>query len=226
LFRVVFRETAWGTNANSRLRSSGRERSPWSPSRKSGRSAETMLGRRPGTGTLTMTEVVVSNIPDEGLMLSFQEDAAALDLTAPGARFIQPVTADVLLRKAGDAVSVTGRLALSVMFECVDCLREFLASFEIPVEAQYLPGSPSLVAGEHVMPVEEAENYYYRDDVIELDDLVREEVLLAIPYKPLCTPDCRGLCPQCGVDLNTETCQCAPPPDPRLAALRQFFKNP
>jgi len=184
-----------------------------------------MLGCWTGTGTLTMTEVVVSNIPDEGLTLSFHEDPAALDLTAPGARFIQPVTADVLLRKAGDAVSVTGRLALSVMFECVDCLREFLASFEIPVEAQYLPGSPSLVAGEHVMPVEEAENYYYRENVIELDDLVREEVLLAIPYKPLCTPDCRGLCPQCGVDLNTETCQCAPPPDPRLAALRQLFKN-
>src|SRR5207244_826969 len=95
------------------------------------------------------------------------------------------------------AVSVTGRLALSVMFECVDCLREFLASFEIPVEAQYLPGSPSLVAGEHVMPVEEAENYYYRDDVIDLDELVREEVLLAMPYNPLCKPDCRGLCPQC-----------------------------
>ena len=164
-----------------------------------------MLRRRLGTGTLTMTEVVVSNIPDEGLTLSFQEDAAALDLTAPGARFIQPVTADVLLRKAGDTVSATGRLALSAMFECVDCLREFLASFEIPVEAQYLPGSPSLVAGEHVMPVEEAENYYYRDDVIELDDLIREEVLLAIPYKPLCKPDCRGLCPQCGVDLNMET---------------------
>ena len=66
----------------------------------------------------------------------------------------------------------------------------------------------------------------YRDEVLDLDDLVREEVLLAMPYKPLCKSDCRGLCPHCGVDLNTETCQCAPPPDPRLAALRQFFKKP
>jgi uncharacterized protein len=122
-------------------------------------------------------------------------------------------------------VSVTGRLTLSIMCECVDCLCEFLATLEVPVNAQYLPGSPSLVAGEHVMPVEEAENYYYRDDVIVLDDLVREEVLLAMPYKLLCKPDCRGLCAQCGRDLNTGTCGCAPPPDPRLAALRQYLKD-
>ena len=184
-----------------------------------------MLDQETGTGTLTMTEVVVSKIPDEGLTLSFQEDAVVLELSLSGARFIQPVAVDLLLTKAGDAVAVTGRLTLSVLFECVGCLREFLASFEIPVAAQYVPGSPSLVAGEHVMPVEEAENYYYRDDVIELDDLVREEVLLAMPYKPLCKPDCRGLCPQCGRDLNTETCQCAPPPDPRLAALCQYLKH-
>jgi uncharacterized protein len=172
-----------------------------------------------------MTEVAVAEIPEEGLTLSFHEEPAALDLSVAGARFIHPVEADVTLQKTGDAVLVTGRLALPIMFECVSCLREFVAPFEIPVEAQYVPGDPSLQSGEHVMPVEEAENYYYRDDVIALDDLVRQEVLLALPYKPLCTPDCRGLCAQCGQDLNISTCACAPPPDPRLAALRQHLKN-
>ena len=172
-----------------------------------------------------MTEVVVSKIPGDGLPLSFREDADTLELSVVGARFIQPVDADLFVQKTGDVVFVTGRLSLALMYECVDCLREFLATFEVPVNAQYLPGSPSLIAGEHVMPVEEAENYYYRDDRMVLDELVREEILLAMPYKPLCKPDCRGLCAQCGHDLNTGACECAPPPDPRLAALRRYFKN-
>jgi uncharacterized protein len=172
-----------------------------------------------------MTEVIVSDIPPEGRELIFAEDAQALDLSADGARFIQPITAELLLQKTGDAVRVTGHLALSVMFECVGCLREYMASFDIPVDAQCLPGTPSTLAGEHPMPPQEAENYYYRDNTILLDELVREEVLLAIPYKPLCKSDCRGLCAQCGQDLNIETCGCAPPPDPRLAALREYFNK-
>ena len=173
-----------------------------------------------------MTEVPVATIPEEGMTLSFQEEPAALELSVAGAQFIEPVAADVVLQKAGDAILVSGRLALPIMFECVSCLREFVADCDIPVEAQYVPGAPSLMTGEHVMPVEEAENYYYRDDVIVLDDLVREEVLLSLPYKPLCKPDCRGLCAQCGQDLNIVACACAPPPDPRLAALREHLKQP
>ena len=172
-----------------------------------------------------MTEVVVSKISEDGLSVSFREEADSLELSVIGGRFVQPVDADLFVQKTGDVVFVTGRLSLALMYECVDCLREFLATFEVPVNAQYLPGSPSLIAGEHVMPVEEAENYYYRDDRMVLDELVREEVLLALPYKPLCKPDCRGLCAQCGQDLNAGACACAPPPDPRLAALRRYFKN-
>jgi uncharacterized protein len=75
------------------------------------------------------------------------------------------------------------------------------------------------------MPTEEAENYYYRDEVLILDDLVRQEVILAVPFSPQCRAECRGLCPQCGQDLNAETCSCAPPPDPRWAVLREYLKK-
>ena len=171
-----------------------------------------------------MTEVKVSEIPEEGLSLSLREDPAALDLTVPGGRFLEPVSVDVFLVKADKAVLATGRITVPVAFECVRCLREFPASLDIPVSTQFLP-PPELPLGEHPMPPDEAEDYYYRDDAIVLDDLVREEVLLAVPFNPQCRAECLGLCPQCGQDLNKERCACAPPPDHRWAVLRQHLKG-
>jgi uncharacterized metal-binding protein YceD (DUF177 family) len=55
---------------------------------------------------------------------------------------------------------------------------------------------------------------------IDLEPLFREQFVLAVPYAPLCSETCKGLCPQCGIDRNTATCSCTPPIDPRLAALK------
>jgi uncharacterized protein len=60
----------------------------------------------------------------------------------------------------------------------------------------------------------------YTGDVIDLEPLVREQFVLSIPYAPLCKEDCRGLCPQCGIDRNVASCECAAPIDPRFAALQ------
>ena len=67
---------------------------------------------------------------------------------------------------------------------------------------------------------------YYRDDQIDLNELVREQFYLALPMKPLCREDCRGLCPQCGVNWNTGTCECGSGwEDPRLAPLKGLIKE-
>ena len=171
-----------------------------------------------------MAQVKVSEIPEEGLSLSVKEDPAELDLRVAGVRFLEPISVDVFLSRAAPAVTAAGRITVPVAFECVRCLREFLAALDIPISTQFVP-PPELPLGEHPMPPEEAEDYYYRDDVIVLDDLVREEVLLAVPFNPQCRADCRGLCAQCGQDLNRGACACAPPPDPRWAVLRQHLKG-
>ena len=172
-----------------------------------------------------MDRVQVSEIPEEGLSLSVKEDPAALDLTITGVRFLEPISVDVFLVKAEKAVMTTGRITVPVAFECVRCLREFPSSLDIPLSTQFVPAPPQLPSGEHPMPSEQAEDYYYRDDVIVLNDLVRQEVLLAVPFSPQCRADCRGLCSQCGQDLNRGECACAPPPDPRWAVLRQHLKG-
>ena len=172
-----------------------------------------------------MPQIPISEIPEEGLPLSYSEDPAELEFAVPGARFLQPIAVDLLLVKAAQVISATGRIKASVTCECVRCLSQFLVPLDIPVATQFLPALPPLPLGEHQMPPAEAEDYYYQDGVVVLDDLVRQEVILAVPFSPQCHADCRGLCPQCGQDLNVGTCACAPPPDPRWAALREYLKG-
>jgi uncharacterized protein len=81
------------------------------------------------------------------------------------------------------------------------------------------------MASEHEREVQDddVETSYYRDDEVDLNELIREQFYLALPMKPLCTEECRGLCPQCGANLNTDTCDCATEwVDPRLAALKNI----
>jgi uncharacterized metal-binding protein YceD (DUF177 family) len=67
--------------------------------------------------------------------------------------------------------------------------------------------------------------YGYDGEEIDLTPLFRDQVVLAVPFAPLCSEDCKGLCPQCGADRNLETCDCKPPVDPRWAALQQHLKS-
>ena len=61
---------------------------------------------------------------------------------------------------------------------------------------------------------------FYEDETIDLGQLIREQFYLSLPMKPLCRPDCRGLCPDCGTDLNAGACGCVERTvDPRWAAL-------
>jgi uncharacterized protein len=76
------------------------------------------------------------------------------------------------------------------------------------------------------MQDEDVDISYYRDDRIDLNELLREQFYLALPMKPLCRDDCKGLCPQCGTNLNTGACSCATQwEDPRLAPLKGLLRE-
>lgn len=66
------------------------------------------------------------------------------------------------------------------------------------------------------------EAYLYHGDVVDLSPLVHDAIFLELPIVPLCSEDCRGLCAQCGTDLNEATCDCTAPVDPRWAKLSEL----
>ena len=73
---------------------------------------------------------------------------------------------------------------------------------------------------------EENDEFILLSDMrFEIDDLVREDVILSLPSSYLCREDCKGVCQYCGKNLNTDSCSCRAPADPRLAVLKQLLDN-
>lgn len=102
--------------------------------------------------------------------------------------------------------------------ECARCLERVGLRFETRLAEKYAhaQGRPGVDTG--VTPVE--------GDSIDLTEKIVESVLLSLPMKPLCSPDCLGLCSECGQVLNKGTCDCRPDGiDPRLAELRELLKH-
>jgi len=95
----------------------------------------------------------------------------------------------------------------------------FMPRHELPDAAAEDAGGKDEAEGDEVAE-EDLDLFPYDGEVVDLEPLFREQFVLAVPFAPLCREDCKGLCPQCGIDRNTSTCSCEPPIDPRLAALK------
>ena len=122
----------------------------------------------------------------------------------------------VTLTRTDNRVLAEGHLATEMPAECVRCLEPFRLPLKIHFEEllTLFPASP-------------ADKTYHisEDGYWNLDKHLIEQIQLAMPIQTLCRPDCRGLCSQCGQNLNEGTCHCADEPDdPRLAALQALSK--
>jgi len=121
----------------------------------------------------------------------------------------------------GTDVFVHGVVGATVPQTCSRCLEPFRLPVAERFDLRYLPVSEASSDAEREVDDEDLETSYYENDAIDLNELLREQFYLVLPMKPLCKEDCRGLCAQCGTNLNTGTCDCAPVwEDPRLAPLR------
>ena len=122
------------------------------------------------------------------------------------------IVADIRLR---------GRFAGNFQLPCARCVEPV----EVPLAADYdlifRQASADSEPPERSITAPETEIGYYLKDSLLLEDVLREQVLLSLPVRTLCKPDCKGLCQRCGVNRNTEQCACDDgPSDPRWAALQ------
>ena len=134
---------------------------------------------------------------------------------------VAPVELEFDIHKDHDKFRLDGHLRTELELPCSRCLEPYRLAVDADFDQRYFPASAASTDPDREVQEDDLETSYYSDDQIDLGELMREQFYLALPMKPLCRDDCRGLCPQCGTNLNTGTCDCSPVwEDPRLAALK------
>jgi uncharacterized protein len=142
-------------------------------------------------------------------------------------RVVVPVEASFDVEKAGgDAFRVTGRATTRLELECGRCLDPFELPVDARFELRYVPQVAEGADGEREISEDDLTTSFYRDGMLDVIELLREQFQLALPMKPLCAQACRGLCPECGANLNRTECGCKPKwEDPRLAPLKGLLNR-
>ena len=120
-------------------------------------------------------------------------------------------------------IRVNGEFSTSLQLLCARCLEPVIHSVARQFDLLYRPQGSDAGQEELSVTATEAEIGYYQGEGLLLEDVLREQVLLAVPLKTICREDCKGLCPQCGKNWNVEQCSCAEPlEDPRWSALKEI----
>jgi len=127
----------------------------------------------------------------------------------PGLEFTDAqINGVVRLEKHGRDILVRGHLQGHLQLACSRCLE----NFALPVDGDFdllLAPRPEQISGQdEELSAADLDVDYYSGEVLNLGAILREQIILMVPLKPLCTAECRGLCPRCGALLNREACTC------------------
>jgi uncharacterized protein len=148
----------------------------------------------------------LDRLPKEGLRVSRDFEFLSLDLIEENAVFLEPARADVTVRLIGEEVLVQGEVTARLSFVCSRCL----TPFEFPVASRfdlvYLPDDIDALSEE--LSDEKIDQMFYSGRQLDLRAVVLEQLNLTFPAKPLCTPDCEGICAVCGEIIRDAKCSC------------------
>ena len=148
----------------------------------------------------------------------WQKEDPDLEFAGPGS-----LTGRVHLERHGHDILVRGHLEGILQLNCSRCLTQF----SLPVEADFdlllAPAPDRMGETDEELSKSDLDRDFYTGETVNLESILREQVLLTLPLKPLCAEACKGICPRCGADLNQEPCQCpAEESSSRLAIVKNI----
>ena len=141
-------------------------------------------------------------------------------------RVVAPVSLAFDIVKDKAHFQLIGTVKTTLELPCSRCVEPFLLPVENSFDLRYQPHAVNTGEGEREIEEDDLTTAFYENDQIDLRDLMREQFYLALPMKPLCQDDCKGLCSICGINLNRGTCDCKREwEDPRLAVLKTLKRE-
>ncbi|MDD3165562.1 MAG: DUF177 domain-containing protein [Oscillospiraceae bacterium] len=154
-----------------------------------------------------------------GASASFETTLDLRDMEFGAIRPVQsPVSAKGIVRNTAGVLTMTGHVDTTLDCICDRCAKPFTEDISYPIDAV-------LVTEVQQEDFLDENCFLLQGNDADLDEIVTTTFVLNMDSKMLCRPDCKGLCPTCGKDLNDGACDCRPEPDPRLAALQKFFEK-
>lgn len=167
--------------------------------------------------------------PETAFLRQYEPSAFADEDEDEDYRVVAPVALAFTIHKDHDRFRLVGTITTTLELRCSRCLEPFALPVNAAFDLRYLPegvAAPAEETEDRELGEADASATIYEGDAIDLGDLMREQFYLALPMKPLCREDCKGLCPHCGTNLNTDTCQCQTQwEDPRLAGLKALITD-
>ena len=141
-------------------------------------------------------------------------------------RLVQPPTVSGEIRRADRRVHVMGRVIARVQIECDRCLKFIELPVDFSFKIEYVTRDDYQAQQAVELTEDDLDLTVFDGEVIDIDALVVEETLLAVPDHILCKDDCKGICPQCGQDRNSVDCDCETAEvDPRCSGLRELVNG-
>ena len=160
-----------------------------------------------------MFNLKLEEIPEEGLSVNWEEEQDSLlaylrHLSSIDFDFETPLQGEARITKAGRSYLIQGGLQTLLRLRCVRCLKEFSYPLSSTFDLTLHPLKATPLTEEMELDKEDMESNFFEGGEIHLSEIACEQIFLEIPFQPLCTEDCKGLCPQCGRDQNLFSCGC------------------
>ncbi len=167
--------------------------------------------------------IKLKDIPEEGLHLKYKENPEQLSVSGYVNKDIE---IDAHIIKNADDIFINGSIEAELTMECSRCLKVFTVTINPNFSVNYMPALEGFDEEELELNKADMEIGFYKGGTFELDDLIKEQIVLSVPMQPLCSLSCKGICPVCGQNLNVKGCNCGQENiKPQFAVLKNLLKK-
>jgi uncharacterized protein len=172
-------------------------------------------------------QIEVENLTAAATPFAHTYQPEEVELEEEGARLISGAAVEGSATRKGEQVRLRGTIRTEVEMLCDRCAAPRNTPLAVEFDTSFIPQEIEAGKAENVeLQAEDLILSSYEGDAVDLDELVREQILLALPSRHLCREDCKGLCQKCGANLNDQPCSCEQGEiDPRWAALAELKNN-